>query len=134
MMKKVLYIALGAVMLSSLLTAGCQSTATQGTPATVTEGKFLNLYGIDPLTLDPAISGDATSHEYIVQLFSGLVRLDAHLEPAPDIAQRWEVSNDGRTYTFYLKRGVSFHNGREVKAEDFRYSWQRASDPATGSP
>ena len=132
-MKKVLYIALGAVMLSSLLMVGCQSTAAQGTPALLTEGKVLNLYGIDPLTLDPAISGDATSHEYIVQLFSGLVRLDAHLEPVPDIAQRWEVSNDGRTYTFYLKRGVSFHNGREVKAEDFKYSWQRAADPATGS-
>ena len=74
-----------------------------------------------------------TSHEYIMQLFSGLVRLDDNLEPAPDIAQRWEVSDDGRTYTFYLRQDVKFQDGREVKAEDFKYSWERACDPDTGS-
>jgi len=68
-----------------------------------------------------------------MQLFSGLVRLDDNLEPVPDIAQRWRVSDDGRTYTFYLRQDVSFHNGKEVKAEDFKYSWQRACDPDTGS-
>ena len=91
------------------------------------------MYGIDPLTLDPAVSGEVTSHEYIMQLFSGLVRLDDNLEPAPDIAQSWQVSDDGRTYTFYLRHDVRFHGGREVKAEDFKYSWQRACDPETGS-
>ncbi|MFC1987642.1 peptide ABC transporter substrate-binding protein [Chloroflexota bacterium] len=99
----------------------------------VTGGGVLNLYGTDPWTLDPAISGDATSHEYIVQIFSGLVSLDDNLEPAPDIAQEWEVSNDGRTYTFDLWQDVKFHSGRGVKAADFKYSWQRACDPATGS-
>ncbi|MFC2022309.1 peptide ABC transporter substrate-binding protein [Chloroflexota bacterium] len=74
-----------------------------------------------------------TSQGYIVQLFGGLVRLDDNLEPAPDIAREWQVSDDGRTYTFYLRDDVRFHDGREVKAEDFKYSWQRASDPATGS-
>ncbi len=91
------------------------------------------MYGIDPITLDPAISGEMTSHEYIMQLFSGLVRLDDDLEPAPDIAQRWQVSDDGRTYTFYLRQDVRFHDGREVKAGDFKYSWERACNPATGS-
>ncbi len=127
-MKRILYILLSVVSVCSLLITGCH----QATPPPL-EGKVLNLYGVDPLTLDPAISGDATSHEYVVQLFSGLVRLDAHLEPAPDIAREWRVSDDGRTYTFYLRHDVRFHNGREVKAEDFKYSWQRACDPATGS-
>ncbi|MBI2328436.1 MAG: peptide ABC transporter substrate-binding protein, partial [Chloroflexi bacterium] len=94
----------------------------------------LNLYDSDyPHTLDPAVSGEARSHQYIMQLFGGLVRLDDNLQPAPDIAREWRVSNDGRTYTFYLRRDVRFHNGREVKARDFKYSWERASDPATGS-
>ncbi|MFC2070535.1 peptide ABC transporter substrate-binding protein [Chloroflexota bacterium] len=99
--------------------------------APVTEGEVLNLYGIDPHTLDPAISSDATSHEYVMQLFNGLLKLDDNLEPAPDIARKWTVSNGGRTYTFYLKENVRFHDGREVLAEDFKYSWERACWPET---
>ena len=130
-MKKTIYIILSVVLLCSLLLVGCQPN--QEAAVAPTEENTLNLYGIDPWTLDPAISGEATSHEYIVQLFSGLVRLDDNLEPAPDIAQSWQISNDGRTYTFYLRQDVKFHNGREVKAEDFKYSWQRACNPDTRS-
>ncbi len=130
-MRKILYVLLSIVLLLGLLSAGCQLGRVAPTP---TAGEaVLNLYGIDPLTLDPAVAGEMTSIQYVTQLFSGLVRLDDNLEPAPDIAQGWEVSNDGRTYTFYLRRDVKFHNGREVKADDFKYSWERASDPATGS-
>ncbi len=102
-------------------------------PTPVSEEKVLNLYGIDPLTLDPAVSSEMTSHEYIMQLFGGLVRLDDNLKPAPDIAEKWQVSQDGRTYTFYLRQDVSFHDGRQVKAEDFKYSWERTCNPETGS-
>jgi len=128
MMKRILYIVLSVVLLCSLLVAGCQL----GQPTTVTGG-VLNLYNVDPLTLDPAVSGEMTSHEYIMQLFNGLVRLDDNLKPAPDIARKWQVSDDGRTYTFYLREDIKFHDGREVKAQDFKYSWERASDPDTGS-
>ncbi len=130
-MKKTIYTVLSVVLLCSLLIVGCQPG--QEAEVTPTEENTLNLYGIDPWTLDPAVSGEMTSHEYIMQLFSGLVCLDDNLEPAPDIAQEWQVSDDGRTYTFYLRHDVKFHNGREVKAEDFKYSWERASDPATRS-
>jgi oligopeptide transport system substrate-binding protein len=68
-----------------------------------------------------------------MQIFSGLVRLDQELNIVPDIAESWEPSPDGKTYTFHLRQGVKFHNGREVKAADFKYSWERACDPATGS-
>ena len=94
---------------------------------------ILNLWDIDPITLDPAISSEMTSHTYVMQIFSGLVRLDDELEVVPDIAERWEKSQDGKTYTFYLRHGVKFHDGEEVKAADFKYSWERACDPATGS-
>ena len=122
-MKRVIYILFALVFACSLLVGGCQSKP---------EG-VLNLYGIDPYTLDPAVSGESTSHYYVMQLFSGLVRLGDNLEPAPDIAQRWEISQDGMTYTFYLRQDVSFQDGRQVKAEDFKYSWERACDPQTGS-
>ncbi len=97
------------------------------------EVNVLTLFDIDPWTLDPALCSDANSHEYIVQIFSGLVRLGDDLEPVPDIAQRWELSPDGTTYTFYLREDVFFHDGRKVTAEDFKYSWERACLPETGS-
>ena len=93
----------------------------------------LTLWDTGPITLDPAISADMSSHTYITQIFSGLVRLDGELNIVPDIAESWEESLDGKTYTFHLRQGVKFHNGREVKAADFKYSWERACDPGTGS-
>ncbi len=135
-MKRILYTLLIAVLVSSLSVfccsvIGCQSSSEA--PDSVAEGTVLNLYGSDPLTLDPAVSGDTNSHEYIMQLFSGLVRLDDNMEPVADIAWNWEVSSNGMTYTFYLRQDVMFYDGRQVKAEDFRYSWQRACNPDIGS-
>ncbi|UCH43590.1 MAG: peptide ABC transporter substrate-binding protein [Dehalococcoidales bacterium] len=135
-MTRARYISFSALLLFSLLPfcllGGCHLFQEDGITQ-VTEGGTLNLYNIDPLTLDPAVSAEMTSHQYLMQLFSGLVRLDDNLEPATDIAREWQVSDDGRTYTFYLRQDVSFHSGRKVKASDFKYSWERACDPATGS-
>jgi oligopeptide transport system substrate-binding protein len=128
-MKKALYIVLSLIVLAGLLIAGCPNNGGGTTAA----GNVLTLFGIDPWTLDPAICGDATSHAYIVQIFSGLVRLGDNLEPVPDIAERWEPSPDGTTYTFYLREDVFFQDGRQVTAEDFKYSWERACLPETGS-
>jgi len=96
-------------------------------------GATLNLIGIDPPTLDPHLSMDATSATYIVEIFSGLVTLSPELEVVPDIAERWEVSEDGTVYTFYLRDDVKFHDGKPVTARDFKYSFERACDPWTGS-
>jgi oligopeptide transport system substrate-binding protein len=93
----------------------------------------LRLWDVGPITLDPAISADMSSHTYVMQIFSGLVRLDHELNIVPDIAESWEKSTDGKTYTFYLHQGVKFQNGGEVKAADFKYSWERACDPYTCS-
>jgi len=101
--------------------------------ATTTGGGTLTLSGTDPTTLDPALTSDTNSSGYIVQLFSGLVMLDDNLEPAPDIAESWDVSDDGRTFTFHLRDDVYFHDGTAVTADDFKYSWERACNPATGS-
>jgi len=129
-MKRIRLFILVSLLVCALLlfpSIGCQL---EGTP--LGEGA-LHLWGTDPVTLDPAISGEMTSHSYITQIFSGLVRLNDELEVIPDIAERWQKSQDGRTYTFYLRRGVKFHNGREVRAADFKYSWERACNPETGS-
>jgi len=131
--KRFVFILLSTVLLCGLPLAGCEAPqAPEETPPVLGSG-VLKLYGIDPYTLDPAVSSEMTSHEYIAQIYGGLVRLDDDLEPAPDIAERWEMSSDGRTYTFYLREDAVFHDGRGVTAADFKYSWERACDPATGS-
>ena len=96
-------------------------------------GATLNLPGGAPPTLDPALTQDSTSASYIVEIFSGLVTLNQDLEVVPDIAESWELSDDGTTYTFHLHDDVRFHDGKPVTAQDFKYSLERACDPATGS-
>jgi oligopeptide transport system substrate-binding protein len=94
----------------------------------------LTLLGGDPPTLDPATSGDATSATYIVEIFSGLLTLDRDLKIVPDLAEKWDVSADGKTYTFTIRRDAKFHDGKPVKASDFKYAWERAANPRTLSP
>ncbi len=128
-MKRIWHLALLALLLSALLIL--PSTACQ--PSSSSQG-VLNLWDTGPLTLDPAIAADMSSYVYIMQIFSGLVRLDQELNVVPDIAESLpEESPDGKTYTFHLRHGVKFHDGTEVTAADFKYSWERACDPATGS-
>ena len=126
-MKRIWQLALLCLLVFALLSlpsTACLPFSGQG---------VLNLWDTGPLTLDPAISADMSSHTYIMQIFSGLVRLDQELNIVPDIAESWEESLDGKTYTFHLRQGVKFHNGRDVKAADFKYSWERACHPDTDS-
>ncbi|HEV8663914.1 MAG TPA: ABC transporter substrate-binding protein [Candidatus Methylomirabilis sp.] len=87
----------------------------------------------DPPSLDPAHVTDTTSHAVVSELFDGLVEFDPQMRVRPAIAERWEIAADGRTYRFFLRKGVRFQNGREVSAEDFRYSFLRVLDPKTKS-
>lgn len=95
---------------------------------------LLRVPGGVPITFDPALAQDSVSIEYIRLIFSGLVTLDEDLRVVPDIAENWEVSPDGRTYTFHLRQDAFFHNGRQATAQDFQYSIERATDPSLGSP
>jgi oligopeptide transport system substrate-binding protein len=88
-------------------------------------GTYRRMLVNNPPTLDPAFTTDVYSRAVVTQLFDGLVQLDAHLNPIPAIAEFWEASQDRRTWTFSLRRGVTFHHGREVTADDFVYSFSR---------
>jgi oligopeptide transport system substrate-binding protein len=93
----------------------------------------LTLFGAAPSSLDPAQCADATSAYYLVEVFSGLVTLDSDLNVICDIAESYKVSSDGTIYTFSLRDGVRFHDGKQVTADDFKYSIERAADPAISS-
>lgn len=89
--------------------------------------------GGDPPTLDPANTSDVDSATYIVEVYSGLVGFDKDLKLVPDLAEKWEVSPDGKSYTFTLRQDAKFHDGRPVTAQDFKYTFERAADPKTRS-
>ena len=121
---------------SSTDTASATSlAATDDSAATGQEGggKLVRLY-IDPPTLDPHLTTDATSAQIIIEVFGGLVTIDKDLNIVADLAEDWELSSDGRVYTFHLRPGATFHDGRQVTADDVQWSLERATNPLTESP
>lgn len=87
----------------------------------------------NPVTLDPARPNDIYGRTVANQLFDGLVQFDGALAIRPAIASSWTASRDGLVWTFNLRTGVKFHNGREVTADDFVYSFTRIVSPQTQS-
>jgi oligopeptide transport system substrate-binding protein len=134
-MQKITLLLTAALLLLTVLPAACTPKTSSTTPTSpaVTGGGTLKLYGSNPYTLDPAVASDANSSSYIQQIFSGLVKLDDNLEVTGDIAAGWQISDDLKTYTFNLRDDVVFHDGKKLTAGDFKYSWERACNPATRS-
>ncbi|MCG3208841.1 MAG: Dipeptide-binding protein DppE [Anaerolineae bacterium] len=97
------------------------------------ERQIMILPGAEPPTLDPHLSGDANSAEYVVEIFSGLMAYDQDLNLIPDLAESYDISDDGMVYTFKLRDNARFQDGKAITAEDFKWSFERACDPATGS-
>ncbi len=97
------------------------------------EQQIFILPGGIPPTLDPHLSGDATSAEYVVEIFSGLMAYDPNLNLIPDLAESYEVSEDGLVYTFKIRENAQFQDGKPIRADDFKWSFERACDPATQS-
>ncbi len=87
----------------------------------------------DLRSLDPAIAYDTESLPITRLLFRGLLEYDDGVNLVPGQAQDWNISPDGKTYTFHLKPGVKFANGREVEAEDYVFTFERILNPVTDS-
>ncbi len=109
------------------------SPALQMGPVEFSRKDSLIQWDVGPRTLDPALVRDSTSGSYVQEIFSGLVTLDRSLKVVPDIAERWDTSDGGKTYPFQLRQDATFHGGRPVTSSDFKYSLERATDPGTGS-
>jgi ABC-type oligopeptide transport system substrate-binding subunit len=90
--------------------------------------------GAEPETYDPSIAVGQPDGRVARMLFEGLTRENPQtLEPLPGQAYRWDISPDGRTYTFHLRPGITWSDGRPVTAGDFRWSWLRVLNPETGA-
>jgi peptide/nickel transport system substrate-binding protein len=87
----------------------------------------------DNITLDPPLAYDLGGYYGIANFYRGLLYYGFNTEPQLDLAESMEVSDDAQFYRFRLKPGVTFHNGRALTANDFKFTWERASSPELAS-
>jgi peptide/nickel transport system substrate-binding protein len=85
----------------------------------------------EPSTLIPLLASDSASHDVAGLVFNGLVRYDKNLRLEGELAERWEISPDGLTISFHLRRGVKWHDGREFTSRDVLYTYRVTIDPKT---
>jgi ABC-type transport system substrate-binding protein len=122
-----------ALMLTLALPATAQEY--QPDPNAKAGGSIIITYKDDVATLDPAIGYDWQNWSMIKSIFDGLMDyVPGTTELRPGLAESYAISDDGMTFTFHLRPGVKFHNGREMTAEDVKYSLDRVTSPATQSP
>ena len=123
-----LLFALAALFLSSGCTTGRGGGSESDTPDTLRIREATN-----PRSLDPAVANSIDQGELLQNCCEGLVRINADNQPEPALAEKWDISPDGKTYTFHLRKGVTFHDGKPMTAADVKYSWERALSPQTKS-
>lgn len=85
----------------------------------------------EPSTLIPILASDSASHSVAALIYNGLVKYDKNLNLSGDLAERWEISPDGLTITFYLRKGVKWHDGQEFTSRDVLYTYQIIINPKT---
>jgi ABC-type transport system substrate-binding protein len=116
---------------AAALAAGCGKKSFSSRPA----GSVLRYpLTMDPNALDPHLTDSIVTGELLQNVYDGLTYVDANNRIAPLLAERWEISPDGQTYTFHLNQKARFHNGRPCLAADVKYSLERVLWPETRSP
>jgi oligopeptide transport system substrate-binding protein len=144
MLKRVLAIVMVLAMVFSIVGCAKQETPaptpetpTPETPGTETPAPASDEYlvwniAVDPQTWDPTLNSAADGGHIIQNLFEGLTRETKDgIEPAA--AESWDITNDGKTYTFHLRDGLKWSDGQPLTAKDFEYAWKRACDSAAAS-
>ena len=127
------FFATTAIALCFALPAGAEDY--QPDPNAKSGGNIVVTYKDDVATLDPAIGYDWQNWSMIKSLFDGLMDYDpGTTDLRPGLAESYTISDDGMVFTFEVRNGVQFHNGREMTAEDVVYSFNRVTNPTTQSP
>lgn len=106
-------------------TAPTQSAAAAATAAPKRGGTLVVAAGTDPGHFNSAITTAGGTHFVAANLYNGLVWLDEKLDPKPDLAESWAVSDGGRTYTFKLRQGVKWHDGKDFSSADVKFSFEQ---------
>lgn len=88
-------------------------------------GKLVVATSVDPGQLNPGLTTAGGTHAVTGNIYSGLVQFDEQLDPQPNLAQRWQVSPDGKAYTFFLRQGVKWHDGKPFTAADVKFTFEQ---------
>jgi peptide/nickel transport system substrate-binding protein len=96
-------------------------------------GTLIAAQGAEPDRLDPHLTSAYASFQILENVYDTLVQPGDDLTMEPALAESWEISDDQLTWTFALREGVTFHNGRELVADDVVYSYERIMDPDTAA-
>ena len=146
MKKKILSIALLFVLMMMVFTAcggnNSEQPAVSGQEQSTSENQEqpkeapaqVLKYGTDaePVGLDPHTISAVASLRIFRQIYNTLIDVDDNMNFIPELAESWEQPDD-LTYIFKLRQGVKFHNGREMKADDVKYSFERILNPETAA-
>ena len=117
---------------SSTAASSAASGASSAAAGTAQGGTLNIMLETEVQSLDPQVATDGTSFEVIADYTDGLMQMDADGAAVPAMAETYDISEDGKTYTFHLK-DAKWSNGDAVTAADFVFGWQRAVDPANAS-
>ena len=90
--------------------------------------------GIEPRTIDPVLNSAVDGSTVLYNISEGLVRIGLDDAPEPGCAESWEVSEDGLSWTFHLREGLKWSDGKPLTAEDFRCGFQRVFNPENACP
>ena len=115
-----------------LLVTGC--TAPSGQESPQSSSTLVYGVGVDAKTMDPQMVDNVPTANVVMHVHETLVTWDKDMNMTGQLAEDWEVSEDGKTWTFYLREGVKFHDGADFNAEAVEKTIRRMLDPATGSP
>ena len=126
-MRKRIALLVAIVMVFSLVLSACGNAG--GTKG----GTLAVNVGSDPDTIDPALNSAVDGATLIIHVFEGLYTLDKDGVPVPGQAKDVQISDDGTVYTFTLRDGLKWSDGKPVTANDFVYAWNRAIDPETAA-
>ncbi len=119
----------------SLIVLLFAAIAVAGTAAAQSTGGVLRAgMQADPVGLDPHITGATATRNMLENVYDTLVMFDSSLQIVPGLAESWEASDDGRTWTFTLRENAMFHDGSPVTAGDVAFSISRIKDPDVASP
>ena len=135
--RSIIAVVLAVAMLATFAAlGGCTTSeekADEGGEGAV-KGGTLSQFIVEPFAITPTLAYESEGIYIVSAMFDSLVEYDpitSELQPAA--AESWSPNEDASVWTFNLRQGAKFHNGREVKAEDFKYAWERMLDPAMAS-
>lgn len=130
MKKRILILVLAAILVFSAFAAGCGGAKPASGSGSASPKTLIYAQGADPRGLDPAWVDDGESAKVTVQIYDTLVNYKKDsTEIEPGLAEKWDISPDGLTYTFYLKKGVKFHDGTPFNADAVVYNVERQLPP-----